>query len=218
MKKKYHCCIPGCLTYDTLDNFVQLPSETEWRNKWLSVIPRKDWIVTNSTVACFKHFQSGDFLVRISTAGDKGKDQVTSSTLCIKWGTVPKIFPKKPQNPPVGEKLCPCPEVFEDLEKEEFIDCVVELWYIKLMYRNRLGDLLSAWNAIEETDSIVFYSLDLSEIPRIKASVKIDNFLCVTVTLAGKKMDPGDLTWILPVDGKLSRWSQLKALLQAFIK
>ncbi|KAK5650911.1 hypothetical protein RI129_001940 [Pyrocoelia pectoralis] len=218
MGKKYHCCIPGCLTYGTINKFVQIPVETEWRNIWLSVIARKDWVVTHSTVACFKHFKSGDFISQSSTVKSY---QVTSSTLRLKEGAIPRIFPKTVETPPteliqLRPLDLPGPELFEDLEKEEYQDFVVALWYIKLMYKKELGKLLSLWKVIERNYDITFYVVDLAEIPRITASIKIDNSLHVCVTLAGREMDPLDLTWVLPVNGKLKRWSQLKTLLKTF--
>ena len=39
----------------------RFPKDAVMKNKWLSAIPRKNWIITENTRVCSKHFEKKDF-------------------------------------------------------------------------------------------------------------------------------------------------------------
>lgn len=63
---------------------------------------------------------------------------------------------------------------------------------------------------------VFFYLLDLTQATKVKSSVKMDRNLLVEVTVGNKIMDPADLTWIIPIYGKITRWLQMETLLVEF--
>ncbi|KAF5283069.1 hypothetical protein FQR65_LT14086 [Abscondita terminalis] len=138
-----------------------------------------------------------------------------SSTLKLLKGAVPSVVPEQNETIEMHEYVpiemfhlfprdAPGPELFEDIEKNENTDFVVDYWYLQLMYPKRMSWILTnnIWKVVNTTDYIIFYIADFSELPRIPVSVKINSRLHVTVTMADRVMDPADLTWILPINGK----------------
>ncbi|KAF2900910.1 hypothetical protein ILUMI_05315 [Ignelater luminosus] len=228
--KKYRCCIPGCNTYGPLSNFLSIPFESQWRDQWLSVIPRKDWVVDSSTVACIKHFQQSSIKQFIPTNntqnGKKGTTKLHHNILAV-----PQYFPEfgTPNNSqesyfPVEMFELYCrdsegPDTTGDIEDDDK-DYLLNYGYFKLKYPQRFATFLeSIWQVHSTEERTFFYTVDFSERPRVPCSIKVDNDLRVVVSLDGRHVDPCDLTWVLPVTtNKINRWSQLLAMLTMYGK
>jgi len=96
------CCVPGCKTgYRSNKNpekiaTFQFPKDKNLRQKWIRAIPRKDWIPTNSSRVCAKHFCTNDFLVTSTDNKLKRKNSRTDQKLQrrrLKKAAIPRIFP-----------------------------------------------------------------------------------------------------------------------------
>jgi hypothetical protein len=68
----YKCCIPECRgNYDATEersddkvSVFRFPDDPDLRAKWIRMIPRKDYPVTENTVVCEKHF-AAEFIIRV---------------------------------------------------------------------------------------------------------------------------------------------------------
>lgn len=144
---------------------------------------------------------------------------------------MPSLFPEQTYEPSNGSPYWPemmfevsardsCPQTFGDLENcPDSSDFLIDIHYLKRMHHLKLKDFFPAWNVLCTQKYILFYAIDeCQSVPRIATSIKVDEHLTLTLTLDGKEMDRADLTWIIPVTGKINRWSQLKVLLEHFEK
>lgn len=108
------------------------------------------------------------------------------------------------------------PEFFGELESCDASDFIIDFACLKRFYSVRLKDYLHIYKAHFKNDFVVFYTVDCTFVPKIVSSVKINSGLLLTVYLDGREMDLADLTWIVPLSGKINRWSQLQLLLKHF--
>lgn len=105
------------------------------------------------------------------------------------------------------------PEFFGELEGVSNNDYILDLTYLRNFYKKILGGLLYVWNAHIGGDYVMFYTLDCAYVPKIACSIKINSTLITSVFLDGREMDTADLTWIIPISGRITQWSQLRVLL-----
>lgn len=86
------CCVPLCTSgYKTDLEKVPMytaPTDDLTRKIWTRAIPRKNYVVTESSFVCAKHFTTDDI---IHFEVKKGMNPRKKSTLKI--GAVPTIFP-----------------------------------------------------------------------------------------------------------------------------
>lgn len=198
------CCVPGCLTYDMACNFLHIPARAPWRRQLLGSIPDA---VNHNRVVCLKHFNFNSELRPVKNrvppfkggAGGKHRHEP-----CKKYW--PKLMFEIAKRDSI-------PETFGDLENADYI---INFNYLWRLYHKNLKDLLQSWKAVASSKYIMFFHLDCCPVPRVTASIKITPDLKVFVTLDGREMDLADLTWIIPITGGISRWSQLRMLLEQF--
>lgn len=108
------------------------------------------------------------------------------------------------------------PETFGELDSLDATDFILDFVCLKKFYNEKLNNCLQQWKVYFEDNFILFYILDCTDVPKITTSVKICKPLFLSVYLNGREMDTADLAWIVPLSGKVNRWSQLKVLLQHF--
>lgn len=219
------CGVPGCNTYDISSNFLPLPLEPFLREHCPATLPSKNNVTPRQdkhTLMCFKHLESENVSLCILPNGKPNKTNQTYSRP-PKRKIMPLVlsncgfenFPKMywPKIMFEISKRDDCPETFGDLENADFIgdfNCFLKL------YAENLREALQTWKSIGTKQDVTFYALDYRGIPKVATSVKVNHELKVTVALDVREMDPADLTWIIPVNRRVNRWSQLKILLKHF--
>lgn len=111
------------------------------------------------------------------------------------------------------------PQTFGELEGiMDGLDFIVDFTCLRNFHSERLSNVLEFWYIYNGVDFILFYNLDCTFVPRIVTSIKINKKLLVTVYLDGREMDLADLAWIVPITGRVNRWSQIELLMKHFIK
>lgn len=108
------------------------------------------------------------------------------------------------------------PETFGELDGLDVSDFILDFICLKKYHHEKLINCLQPWNVYFEDNFILFYILDCTAVPKIATSIKISQILLLSVYLDGREMDTADLAWIVPISGKVNRWSQLEVLLQHF--
>lgn len=108
------------------------------------------------------------------------------------------------------------PETFGELDGLDVSDFILDFICLKKYHHEKLKNISPEWNLHLDEDFVVFYILDCTVVPKITTSVKISNVLLLSVFLNGREMDTADLSWIIPLSGKVNRWSQLELLLHHF--
>lgn len=108
------------------------------------------------------------------------------------------------------------PETFGELENLDATDFILDFLCLQRYCSEKLKSCLAYWNIVFSEDFMLFYILDCTSVPKIATSVKINKFLLLSVYLNGREMDTADLAWIVPLSGRINRWSQLEVLLQHF--
>ena len=96
------CCVPNCnygycsCTDKQKYAMFRFPKDAVMKNKWLSVISRKNWTITENTRVCSKHFEKKDF--KESSTDKRVKRRQARETsqlhrLYLKPSAIPHIFP-----------------------------------------------------------------------------------------------------------------------------
>lgn len=109
------------------------------------------------------------------------------------------------------------PETFGELEGLDAADYIIDFICLKKFYPEKLKDHLQYWRTYIYNDHLLFYTMDCTFVPKIATGIKINGGLLLTVYLDGREMDLADLTWIVPLSGKINRWSQIQVLLKHFM-
>ena len=100
------CCVPGCKTsYRSVQSdhvktaIFQFPKYEELRRKWIRAIPRQDWVPTNSSRVCDKHFHQKDFNMT-STDSHRNRRTARESQALerprLDPSAIPQVFPNLP--------------------------------------------------------------------------------------------------------------------------
>lgn len=108
------------------------------------------------------------------------------------------------------------PETFGELQNLDASDFILDIVCLKKNYREKLNNSLKPWQVHFDDNCLLFYILDCNIVPKVTISVKISKVLLLSVFLDGREMDTADLAWIIPLSGKVTRWSQLEVVLQHF--
>ncbi|KAJ8368735.1 hypothetical protein SKAU_G00087630 [Synaphobranchus kaupii] len=81
----HHCCVPQCTAsakFNSVLSFHTFPKEKELEKTWVAKIRRDNFIITNHTRVCSRHFQSTDLIEPPTPAGRRR----------LKHGAVPVLF------------------------------------------------------------------------------------------------------------------------------
>lgn len=97
------CSVPLCKSnYDNSEKISTFcfPSDPELRNKWLSNIKRKDFVITKNSSVCIKHFSNSDLITETETSrGDRKKQRkINLQRPKPHPSAVPTVFPDYPQH------------------------------------------------------------------------------------------------------------------------
>ncbi|XP_057654799.1 uncharacterized protein LOC130893049 [Diorhabda carinulata] len=203
MPRTYTCCVPSCGVKLKIDEFFYFPTNPDTRRSWIAAIPDLYTAIGQKSVICKVHF---------GVQGQLGFHELNPPHIFP--SPKPRVyFPKYMFMLPSRDVV---PETFADCDGINIADFILDFSLIRLKYKQKLGVLVRQWQVINSPNTITFYKMKQETIAKIKCSVRINSQLQVEVILGGKKMDPLDLTWVLPPYSKITRWSQLKLLLYEF--
>lgn len=219
------CSVPSCTSnYASSKNegyitVFKFPQEVELRLKWIKSIHRKNWIPTNNSVVCIKHFYEADVLFTESYIDKEGVSRTfPRKRPILKENAVPKIFPGLPKYLTVQEgpsRQSPSDRqniITKRQEEQQDVwlkgDVITSFGSFSENVTKKLVSSLQKWKCHQQVDYVYFYliNFDLSE-PKIICSVKILVTMEVQVRINKNLILKEDLSWVLPSSLKLSRWS-----------
>ncbi|XP_055595450.1 zinc finger protein 436-like [Uranotaenia lowii] len=235
------CCVPSCNSnYDAIRRQGQSPTSTfkfpdnpELRKAWVRVLNRNDdWQPGSTASICIHHFQPED-IVRYEKPAKLKPEAVPSifernqQDHRIKRGRPRKMVVEhldngesikdSPQEEPykVGltetDIITPASEVLEEMitDFQRLIDQI-----------EKKCDNLGSWKYNKTTDILHLYCIH-DDVEKdspiyIENSIKIFPNLSLVLFLKDVKQAQTNLEWILGHDYKISRWSQVKILMQKY--
>lgn len=224
--------MPGCKSnYNSTSEYVstfKFPSTAVEREGWILNIPRKDWVPSPSAVVCIKHSEEKD-ISRVETFKDKNGETKTwnRSGPVIIFGAVPRLFEGLPKylSKPTGSVSREAPSWREryvtrvDDEQEKWCqsDAVSDFTSLKSSFQEKIcvdGNFMFTFS-----DSyVVIFCVCCEHIPKVTASIKVDQQMSVQVCVNGNIISRSDLTWALQSNCKLQYWSQLEILISRYLK
>lgn len=230
------CCVPGCQSNykgNVTEGYVtvfKFPEESSLKQKWIKNIPRKNWTPGRFSFVCIKHFAESD-LDRKELYKDSDGNQrefMRKKPVLVK-SAVPSIFPNLPSyltKPTVTARKDPSVKRLEwvqnqDKANEEWLndDIVAHFQSFVENYKSKLSVLLDSKKCVDINcgDTVAFLAFDLTVIPRVSNSIKIESDMSVQVVVNGSIIAKNDLLWILSGNGKLNYWSQLENLIIRYL-
>jgi THAP domain/Transposase protein len=231
------CCVPGCKSNykSTLNaggqpvSTFSIPKDDILRGKWLKAIPRDNWSPSQYSVVCCLHFPETDIVKEDIFLLPDGTLQKIPTKTRLRPEAVPSIFPNLPQ---YLSKKVSLPRKSPDERRIEIIsreDHLNEVFEKSDLIKN-FQDLITNYNSninisdswtvkivtdIENASSkIYFYNLSLTKEPiSIANQISVDQNMVIKIFLNETELTCSDLSWILPFNLKLTRWSELENLL-----
>lgn len=227
------CCVPGCKSnyQSTLVNdskcitTFSFPKEDKRRSQWIRAIPRGKWTPSGCAVVCRKHFNDSDVICFDKLLRPDGStEQIPLRRPKLKETAVPCIFPNLPNY--LSSKQTPARMDPEERHKKIFdahsklIDNLLKKDLInsfeQLKNEYACNVKLFNWEVKMLNNKLYFYILNVEEFLSIETSIVIDSNLKIQVFLKDNELSHSDLQWILAVDMKLNRWSQLTNILSYY--
>ena len=100
----FKCCVPGCSSGYASDNSTDVsmhkfPNDDVRKQQWLRCINRADFIPTNNSRVCSKHFIENDFKIQRQDSNVTRKRSNTGTPMTLrslKEYAKPSIFPNQP--------------------------------------------------------------------------------------------------------------------------
>uniref|UniRef100_A0A6P7F688 Uncharacterized protein LOC114326969 isoform X2 n=1 Tax=Diabrotica virgifera virgifera TaxID=50390 RepID=A0A6P7F688_DIAVI len=198
----YSCIVACCETVGHIGLFCHLPKDPVTRKKWISDLPPLGTKKFNEhSVLCWRHFTS------MNGRNDKKKVRRAKPLENLVLYTPKSMFMLPERDI--------APDTFGDCEGMELLDFIIDYSFLQLNYRKMLGDFLKVCQVKVLGDTTMFYTVKPNS-TKFMCLIKINKYLRVEIILGNRKVDPLDLTWILPVSSRITRWSQLKMLLYKF--
>jgi hypothetical protein len=227
------CCIPGCKSNynSTLKagkpqvSTFSLPKNEVLRGKWLKAIPRNNWSPTKYSVVCGLHFPESDIIREDKLLLPDGTVTKIPTKTRLSPDAVPSIFPNLPhylsKKVPLPRKS-PDERRLDNLARNDNLneifeqsDLISNFEDLILNYSSKIN-ISDSWSIkiASDNNKIYFYILNFAEeYIKITNQITVNRDMLVTVFLNEKKLSYNDLSWILPFNLKLSRWSEIENLL-----
>jgi hypothetical protein len=196
----FKCCVPSCTTgYATDDgqgkvSLHRFPLENvDLLHQWIQRIPRKDFTPTKHSRVCALHFHDFDF-ESIRNDTNKWRDRGALVRCYLKPTAVPSIFPNLPPYyshsipTPRSESATSCSRHQRDQEQLESLEA-------RLFEEDRISSisqLVEKYNSHPYKpasfsmlpflpDAVIFMIIDISDVPSISQSVRVDSDLSFKV-------------------------------------
>lgn len=204
----YSCCVTGCrgnYKDGPKVHVFSFPSDSDLCKKWVSAIPRKDFIPTKYTRVCELHFAK-DNIINVSTASDSKTGQSITINLKIpklKRDAVPTNFPNCPSYLSKSIKHRPSPDQkLEIIEQQNFAKAIeqskreFESQKKSVCFKEFQGfltvlenfQLPTHWFKIIDLEKVTLFKLTYSPGPIITYSVVINSALKVDTFLYGREI------------------------------
>ncbi|XP_076686203.1 uncharacterized protein LOC143378372 [Andrena cerasifolii] len=228
------CCVPGCKgNYDSTlksDNYISVflfPKNEELQKKWVAAIPRKQWTPTKYSAVCSLHFADNDIHRYEKVTSPNGTlENVLLRCPKLVENAVPSIFPNLPtylSKPVPPQRKIPEQRRKEVIQKHERLveklkdlDLIENFLDLINKYKEKL-EISECWDIKLTNSRIYFYKLDYdNDLLVLNIQIVINDQMKLQVSHRGNEISFNDLKGVLPVDMKLSRWSQLQNLLTRY--
>ena len=199
----YSCCVPGCHAGYNSSNESQaeknasmfrFPKNEELKRKWLSAIPRTDWIAKESHRVCSLHFEERDFEIESKDKREQRRQARETSKLQrlrLTPNAIPHIFPGLPSHYSVRtpQPRSSAASSFSRAEnqnkrtEQDFAKFLAKDFIESLdMLKEKLKTLVlpDGCCSVIQTNRIIFHCFDYKEeSPKLLVSITILNNLSV---------------------------------------
>lgn len=217
------CCVPDCRSnYSTYDTPVfSFPKDNERKEQWIRAIHRKNFIPTQYSVICAKHFEKRFLITEDSMIRPDGS-VITAKRgrAALAKNAIPSIFPNLPKY--MTRKipsLRTTPQERND-RMQTLQELKINEWYEKDTIKNFadfcLGfscRLVSDWVYVSGRDSLTFCKLDCKDQPKVIVSFKVMEDLSVFSWHESLPIQQTKIQWILGPENKCNMWSKFDTLL-----
>lgn len=169
------CCVVGCNSNYVGGETVPVfgfPKDEDLKNLWIRFVNRKDWVATNSSVICLKHFDN-----KFYKKGDSGKRYRLRHEL----KPIPTIYPisiSSASLPIISEpRKAPTSRVYQEDEYQKFIDHDT----IQNLESFTVADSPPGYLFTKFDECLIFHKITLNElkIPQVAECIRIDENLHV---------------------------------------
>ncbi|CAH0560706.1 unnamed protein product [Brassicogethes aeneus] len=234
------CCIPNCNSnYASAKNSTekvyvpvfQFPKDKELCEKWKKLIPRKNFIPTEYSAVCIKHFEPACI-----PTGYVYKDKSENTKIFnydrpkLKPGSCPTIFsgqPKKLNKVTAPNRKSPDSRRSEILARKEQLNKQIELTKIEAdtikdyeSFKTAVSEKVQNFNNSRKTDLqvqikqdfILIYFFDFDTM-RCKFYIKTDVDLTPKIYVNNIQLCINEIQLILLDSNKVNMWSKLEKIL-----
>jgi THAP domain/Transposase protein len=228
----FKCCVTGCKSnYDSSSAYVTVYSfplvNADRLNLWVRKIPRENLVVNKNTRICIKHFEDQFLIKQFEFTIDGIKRTEPRERPLLTDDAFPTIFPSLPSylsTPLPRKRRDPCERRVEACDRdtavlESFLaddlitsyECFVDKLHTKT-------ELDKRWIISSSPSSTVIFVLDdVSYMPRIAVSVKVEINCVVRVFIGESELPSHQLSWLLNSRCSLRRWSQFENILSHYV-
>lgn len=226
------CCVPNCLSnYDAAlktgaaaTSTFQFPNDPALYNRWLQAIRRPNWVPSKRSSVCMHHFKPDDIM-----RYDKPAKLQPGAVPCLFGESILQgrsaVRPKRGRrrkDQQFTEKGTKTENVGSDVSPifaaDHVIgDCILNFENFKRYVREKLQH--SEWMILERAHVVHLFYLDDSDDQRpirIDNSIKVFSDLNIKFYSREEEQSDKQLRWILGMDNKLMRWSQLITIVDKY--
>ncbi|KAF2889752.1 hypothetical protein ILUMI_16421 [Ignelater luminosus] len=227
------CCVPGCKSnYDSTRKensqcitTFSFPKNEDRRKKWIKGIPRKHWTSTVSSVVCCLHFNPEDVIRHDKFLQPDGtQKEISLSHPRLTENAVPCIFPNLPKYLSTGVKRkrkdpeSRREDAFQrhSAAVERFLndDLIKDFSDFKNNFPQKVN--MCKWEVKVLENCVYFFTLNYETKLTIRNCERVSEHLTVNIHLNKNELSAADLRWILPVNLKVSKWSQIINILARY--
>lgn len=215
MPKK--CCVPGCVSNYKGQEYTSVfafPSDSHLKEKWLTSIPRKDYVVTKHSAVCIKHFHASYIQTDDPVKRDKGSlIGVRRKKPRLREDAVPTIFQLLPSSP---SHLSKKRKLFKD-ELETFDSHIIQNSDDTISSFQSLcteiNEHVNDWVIIKSEHVVTCCRIDTLGCPYVRIAVKIKPDFSPEIFYDGLEINAECFAFILSSSLKVNTWSKLETLL-----
>ncbi|XP_058117364.1 zinc finger protein 878-like [Anopheles ziemanni] len=224
------CCVPDCFSnYDAAlktgaaaASTFQFPNDPALYNRWLQAIRRPNWVPSKRSSVCMHHFKPDDIM-----RYDKPAKLQPGAVPCLFGESILRsaVRPKRGRRRKdlqLTENETNADNMGNDLSAiysaDHVIgDCILNFANFKRYVREKLQH--SEWMILERVQVVHLFYLDDSDDQcpiRIDNSIKVYSDLKIKLYTREEEQSDKQLQWILGMDNKLMRWSQLITIVDKY--
>ena len=201
------CCVPGCKSnyYSTDASGFRFPKDEKRREQWSLLIHREDFVPTDNTIICSKHFQSRFIITEDSiTRPDGTVITARRSKPALTKDAVPTIFPNQSKYMTKEE---PPPRTTPQERKDRLIS-QDELMFQDVMTEDKISNfsefcegfgekLPRGWLFYSCGDNVSFLKVKCDIYPKVIVSFKVMSDLKVSIWHKNVALEQRKFKWLL---------------------